>query len=85
MAAGTSKVLSDALKLPVEERVRLAEKLLESADAEGYEDDSDAAIQAAWADEVQRRSQEMRDGSVRGLSIEEARRLVESDSTDDER
>jgi hypothetical protein len=43
MAATSSKVLSEAMKLPADERVRVAEKLLQSADAEGFEEDSDAA------------------------------------------
>lgn len=85
MAAGATKVLDDAMKLPVQERVRVAEKLLESADAEGYEAESDEAIGAAWAEEVQRRSREMQEGAVRGLSIDEARRIVASDPSDDER
>jgi putative addiction module component (TIGR02574 family) len=82
MAAAT-KVLDEAMKLPVRERVRVAEKLLESADVEGFEDD--AAINAAWAAEVQQRSTELKDGSVSGLSLEEARSIVASDPTDDER
>jgi hypothetical protein len=65
--------------------VRVAEKLLESADAEGYEDESEVAIHAAWADEIQQRSSDLKDGSVRGLSIEEARRIVASDPADDDR
>ena len=52
MATASTKVLSEALKLSVQERVRVAEKLLESADAEGYEDESEVAIHAAWADEI---------------------------------
>lgn len=82
MAAST-KVLDDAMKLPVRERVRVAEKLLESADAEGFDDD--AAINTAWAAEVQQRSTELKDGAVRGLSLEEARSIVAGDPTDDER
>jgi putative addiction module component (TIGR02574 family) len=85
MAATSTKVLSEAMKLSVQERVRLAEKLLESADAEGYEDDGEAAIHAARAEEVQQRSRELSDGSVRGLSIDEARRIVTSDPADDDR
>ncbi len=76
------KVLSEALKLPARERVAIAEKLLESVEAEGHDDDEDA-VQAAWADEIQRRSRELRDGSVQGLSVEEARRIVASDPPDD--
>lgn len=85
MAEAAMKILSEAMKLPVQERVRVAEKLLESADAEGYEEDSEAAIHAAWADEIQRRSRELQDGSVRGLSIEGARSIVASSLADDDR
>lgn len=73
------------MKLSVQERVRLAEKLLESADAEGYEDEAEAAINAAWAEEIVRRSRDLQDGSVRGLSVEEARHIVASDPADDDR
>jgi putative addiction module component (TIGR02574 family) len=85
MAEAAMKILSDAMKLSVQERVRVAEKLLESADAEGYEEDSEATIHAARADEIQRRSRELRDGSVRGLSVEEARSIVASGPADDDR
>jgi len=85
MTTGSTNVLSEALKLSVQERVRVAEKLLESVDAEGYEDESKVAIHAAWAHEVQQRSDDLKDGSVRGLSIEEARRIVASDRADDDR
>jgi putative addiction module component (TIGR02574 family) len=85
MAEAAMKILSAAMKLPVRERVRVAEKLLESADAEGYEEDSETAIHAAWAEEIQRRSRELQDGSVRGLSIEEARSIVASGLADDDR
>ncbi len=44
MAEAAMNVLSAAMKLSVQERVRVAEKLLESADAEGYEEDSEAAV-----------------------------------------
>jgi len=85
MATASTKVLSEALKLSVQERVRVAEKLLESADAEGYEDESEVAIHAAWADEIKQRSGDLKGGSVRGLSIEEARRIVASEPADDDR
>ncbi|HEY6039448.1 MAG TPA: addiction module protein [Kofleriaceae bacterium] len=85
MATASNKVLDEALKLSSTERVRLAEKLLESVEAETSEDDveSDLVRNAAWADEIEKRSRELRDGSVRGLSVEEARRIVASDPADD--
>lgn len=82
--AASSKVLNEAMKLSPTERVRVAEKLLESADAEGYDDESDAAIQTAWADEIQKRSTDLAEGTTRGLTLDEARRIVASDSADDE-
>ncbi len=85
MATASTKVLSEALKLSVQERVRIAEKLLESADAEGYEDANEVVIHTAWADEIKQRSGDFKDGSVRGLSIEEARRIVASEPADDDR
>jgi putative addiction module component (TIGR02574 family) len=85
MATEAIRILSEALKLSVQERVRVAERLLASADAEGYENETEVAIHAAWADEIQKRSGDLKDGSVRGLSIEEARRIVASDPPDDDR
>jgi putative addiction module component len=57
----------------------LGRSLADGSHAEGYEDDSETAIHAAWADEVQHRSRELASGSVRGLSVEEAHRVVASD------
>ncbi len=51
----------------------IAEKLSESVETEA--DD----IQGAWAEELQRRSRELRDGTVKELSVEEARRIVASE------
>jgi putative addiction module component (TIGR02574 family) len=77
------KVLSEALKLPARERVAMAEQLLESVEAEGYTEDEDE-IQATWSEALQRRSRELRDGTVKGLTVEEARRIVASDPSDHE-
>lgn len=79
----SAKVLQEALRLPAAERIRLAEALLNSADADVGSADDDEAIQLAWADEVRRRSIELKDGSVRGLDPDQARRILVSDSSDD--
>lgn len=71
----TAKVLAEALKLSVEDRVRIAEELLASADGEEIADPQ----AEPWAETLDRRSRELRDGSVRGLTVEEARRAVLSD------
>lgn len=69
----TAKVLAEALKLSVEDRVRIAEELLASADDEERADDG------RLAEILDRRSRELRDGSVRGLTVDEARRAMLSD------
>jgi putative addiction module component (TIGR02574 family) len=55
---------AEALKLPSHERARLAEALIASLDEEDE-------IAAAWADEAERRDQELRSGSVKGIAAEE--------------
>ncbi|MFH0899664.1 MAG: addiction module protein [Pseudomonadota bacterium] len=84
-------VLSEALKLPARERMAIAEELFASIadedsrdadnrrDEDDREQDDDEEIQAAWAEEIERRSRELRDGTVKGLSAEEARRIIASD------
>jgi len=62
----------------------LAEKLLESVETEADGDQGGDESQRAWAVEVQRRSRELHDGTVKGLSVEEARRLVASDPGSDD-
>lgn len=79
-----SKILDEALKLPAAERMVLAERLLESVETEADDDEGDDEIQRAWAEEVQRRSRDLHDGTVKGLTVEEARRLVASDPNSDE-
>jgi putative addiction module component (TIGR02574 family) len=79
-----SKVLDEALKLPAAERMVIAEKLLQSVEAEADDEHDEDGVQAAWAEEIRRRSRELRDGPVKGLSVEEARRIVASDPADDE-
>jgi len=70
--ATADDLLSDALRLPPEERARLAHELLLSLEAEG--EDSDA--EAEWAGELERRAQEVIGGKVKLVSPEEARRQV---------
>ena len=57
MLNNTEQVRSDALRLPVHERARLAEELIDSLD-------EDSEIEAAWAEEIERRMSEVRDGTV---------------------
>lgn len=61
----------EAMKLPPEERERLAEKLLSSVDA-------DLAFESEWAAEADRRVEEVRSGLVKPVSGDEVfRRALE--------
>ena len=51
---------ADALQLPAEERIQLIERLITSVDV-------DPRVEAAWADEVERRHAEIKSGAVTPL------------------
>ncbi|MFL5320508.1 MAG: addiction module protein [Myxococcaceae bacterium] len=61
MSELADKVLTDALKLSAEERARVAAELIASVDGEP---DADADI--AWAKEIDRRVQRIRDAGPKG-------------------
>ncbi len=54
-----------ARALPPEERIRLAEELLSSVQ------DSDEEIEAAWAQEIERRLEEVESGTAKLIPAEE--------------
>ena len=58
MIAPLDDVTARALSLPIDERARLAERLLVSLDAD------QEAVDAAWRTEVRRRMAEIADGTV---------------------
>ena len=70
--ATADDLLSDALRLPPEERAWLAHELLLSLEATGA--DSDAETE--WTRELERRAQEVIDGKVELVSPDDARRQV---------
>jgi putative addiction module component (TIGR02574 family) len=69
MATNFDEVIKDALSLPPGERAMLADHLLESLDREQQEE-----IDEAWADEAERRMQELRDGKVQTIDGEQVMR-----------
>jgi putative addiction module component (TIGR02574 family) len=70
-------LLSDALRLPTQERARLARELLLSLEEE--QQTAPAEVEAAWAQELQQRTQDILDGKVTLGSREELEReLAES-------
>ncbi|MFE8604244.1 addiction module protein [Archangium violaceum] len=70
--ATADDLLSDALRLPPEERIRLAHELLLSLEAESEDPDAEAE----WARELERRAQDVIGGKVKLVSLEEARHQV---------
>jgi len=69
--ADPSKVLSEALDLPVRERLRIAGALMRSIDPE---EDDDAA--EAWVAELDRRSASLADGSAQPVDAAAAHSQV---------
>lgn len=61
----------EALDLPVEERARLAEKLLSSLDAL-----SETEVEQLWFREAQRRAEDIDQGLVEMVSAEELERRI---------
>jgi putative addiction module component (TIGR02574 family) len=66
MAANFDDIMKDALSLPPRARAMLADQLLESLDAEDQK-----RIDALWAEEAERRDQEIEDGLVTPIPGEE--------------
>jgi putative addiction module component (TIGR02574 family) len=64
----TEELLAQVLRLPRQDRARLAEELLAS-----LEEADDAEVAAAWAPELERRSREVADGKVQTVTWDTAR------------
>ena len=69
------QLTAEAMQLPVESRVLLADRLVESLDSAGLD-----GIQGLWATEAIRRRDEVRSGQVKSIPgeqvMDEVRRLV---------
>jgi putative addiction module component (TIGR02574 family) len=66
MSTAFEAVLQDALRLPVEERSRIATRLIESVDA-----DDDTDLSPAWKEEIARRIEAARNGKSRRIPHDE--------------
>jgi putative addiction module component (TIGR02574 family) len=67
----TEELRHAVLKLPREERAKLAHELLQSLD-----EPTDPDAEAAWTSEIERRARELADGSVQPVDWEEARKRI---------
>ena len=70
MSTNFEEIVADAMKLPLRDRVRLAQQLVSTLD--DAEEGTGADIAALWVDEAERRLAELRSGVVEGVSAEEA-------------
>lgn len=71
MTPSTDAILHAALALPPDNRAALAEKLLESLDDEGR-----AEIDAAWAEEAEKRIRAFREGKTKATPADEVMRSL---------
>ena len=61
------EIVADAMKLPLRDRVRLAQRLVSSLD-----DQIETDVEPLWAAEAERRLEELRTGRVKGIDAAEA-------------
>jgi putative addiction module component (TIGR02574 family) len=71
MRPDPAMLLEEALKLSPEARAALAASLLES-----LEESVDEDVEAAWAVEIAKRTQELDSGTVTAVPWAEARRMI---------
>ena len=67
----TEELLAQVLRLPRQERARLAEEVLSS-----LEDPDEEEVAAAWASELERRSREVSEGKVQTVEWSIARKEI---------
>ena len=72
MPKALDEVTRDVLALPIQQRLALAEFLLESADAA-----ADPEAEAAWDNEIRDRIRAIDDGRVTGIPYEDVMREAE--------
>jgi hypothetical protein len=71
MSTRFEQLASDAMKLPVRDRVRLAQQLVATID-EDTETATEKEIEELWFAEAEPRPDELRSGSVQGVDAKDA-------------
>jgi putative addiction module component (TIGR02574 family) len=77
MTPRATDLLAELIQLPEGDRGELAARLLESLDG-----DPDPDADAAWADEIKARLEDVRSGRVTPVPWDEARRQILADDGD---
>jgi len=68
------QVVADAMKLPVRDRVRLAQQLVSTIDEE-----PETNVEELWFAEAKRRLEELHTGKAQGIDADEAFRMARED------
>lgn len=71
MGSNLDQLTEDAMKLPLRDRVQLAQRLVETLDDEVEEN-----TEALWFAEAERRLEELRSGKVEGIDSDDAFRTA---------
>lgn len=79
MTPRATELLAELIQLPEGDRGELASRLLESLEGNP---DPDADADAAWADEIKARLEDIRSGRVTPVPWDEARRQILADDGD---
>ena len=67
MSTRFDEIVTDAMKLPLRDRVKLAQRLVFSLDNQ-----IETGVEPLWEAEAERRLQELHTGVVKGIEAEEA-------------
>ena len=76
MSTQFDRIVADAMKLPLRDRVSLAQQLVSTID-----DQTDTDVEGLWFDEAERRLEELHTGKVEGIDADEAFRRAREDLT----
>lgn len=71
MSSNLDQLTADAMKLPLRDRVQLAQRLVST-----LEDEIEADTEALWFVEAERRLEELRSGKVQGVNADDAFRTA---------
>ena len=71
MSSNLDRLTADAMKLPLRDRVQLAQRLVSTLD-----DEVEAGAEALWFAEAERRVEELQSGKVEGAESDETFRIA---------
>ena len=71
MSSNLDQLTADAMKLPLRDRVQLAQRLVSTLD-----DDVEGGVEGLWFAEAERRLEELHSGKVEGVDSDDAFRTA---------